>query len=129
MYTEKLYCVVCKKEVDAEVYDLDGKVSYCPICHNGYREVSYEAHMRELADEAAVLSEFENETRPYLSAPANKGLQLTAGTRSFTRTHRYWNCPDIKNGPSNLSTSWENVDCPHCLVTGGQVSPFDTSGS
>lgn len=125
---EKLYCSVCKKDVDPEVY-YDGAISYCPICHTGYREISYEALMREQADEAAVLSEFENETTHYFRAPANKGLQLTAGTRRLTRTHRYWNCPQHIEGENNISTSWENVDCPHCLVTGGRVSPFDTSGS
>lgn len=67
--------------------------------------------------------------RADLSSRLTQACSLTAGTRPFTRTHRYWNCPDIKNGPSNLSTSWENVDCPHCLVTGGQVSPFVTSGN
>jgi uncharacterized Zn finger protein (UPF0148 family) len=78
--SEKMYCSVCKTDVDPEVYD-DGTISYCPICHTGYREVSYEAHMRELADERAVLSEFENETHPYLSAPANKGLQADGAKR------------------------------------------------
>ncbi len=80
MYTEKLHCTVCKKEVDAEVYDLDGKVSYCPICHTGYREISYEAHMRELADEQAVLSEFENETHPNVVRQLTRAVHSTGGT-------------------------------------------------
>jgi hypothetical protein len=45
------------------------------------------------------------------------------------RTHYYWNCTNIKNGNSNLSTSWKNVDCPNCLITGGKISAFATSGS
>lgn len=45
------------------------------------------------------------------------------------RTHRYWNCPKYIVGENNLSTNWDNVDCPNCLVVGGKVSPFATSGN
>jgi uncharacterized Zn finger protein (UPF0148 family) len=61
--SEEMRCYVCKKDVDPEVSD-DGTMSYCPICQTGYYNISYAAYMREQADEAAVLSEFENETRP-----------------------------------------------------------------
>ena len=64
--SEEMRCSVCKKDVEPEVSD-DGSMSYCPICHTGYHNISYEALMREQADEAAVLSEFENEAHPYLS--------------------------------------------------------------
>jgi hypothetical protein len=63
--SEEMRCSVCKKDVEPEIDD--GSMSYCPICHTGYHNISYEALMREQADEAAVLSEFENETHPYLS--------------------------------------------------------------
>lgn len=61
--SEQMRCSICKKDVEPEVSD-DGTMSYCPICHTGYHNISYEALMREQADEAAVLSEFENETSP-----------------------------------------------------------------
>ena len=64
---EKMYCPKCKKDVEPEILEWDGIVEFCPICRTGYREVSYEAHVRELEDEHAILSEFENETHPYLS--------------------------------------------------------------
>ena len=78
-------------------------------------------------NERKLALELELELR--IKAQSNTGLQPTAGTRPAKRTHRYWNCPQHIEGENNLSTSWENVDCPHCLVTGGQISPFDTSGS
>lgn len=61
--SEQMRCSICKKDVDPEVSD-DGTMSYCPICRTGYHNISYAALMREQADEATVLSEFENETSP-----------------------------------------------------------------